>query len=352
MPPINHYCLCKIVRIGSWTRHFLLFLCNFFSFIRSMYFITIESCLQTSKHQETSAKVLRQLQHLTNNVFSHSTMTDLEQEIIAALNQEYHLLWQRGCLFHLSRSIYLHVQQLGVSQHYMNDEQFWTNTRMFEAPSFVLIEDTIQSFKTLAAYHWDEDQVVLDYIESNYIGELRWGGSPQPMFPHKLLNMNIRVQEDLPHTNNKLEGWHIVFPLVFFIIIPISGSLLRSWARILHSTTLNGLWNSMCSKSSSMTDILGDQWETVKSCRRIWTEQSHWLMRNFLQPWAMNILKIHFNPFLTNISVILEWDSWLVSAIWLGNTCREVSFLIKVQSTDLQLYWNKHSFTSVFQISW
>ena len=57
-----------------------------------MYFITIESCLQTSKHQETSAKVLRQLQHLTNNVFSHSTMTDLEQEIIAALNQEYHLL--------------------------------------------------------------------------------------------------------------------------------------------------------------------------------------------------------------------------------------------------------------------
>lgn len=57
-----------------------------------MYFITIEMLFTNKQNQETCAKVLRQLQHLTNNIVSHSTMTDLEQEIIAALNQEYHLL--------------------------------------------------------------------------------------------------------------------------------------------------------------------------------------------------------------------------------------------------------------------
>ena len=35
------------------------------------------------------------------------------------------------------------------------------------------------------------------------------------MFPHELWNMNIRVQEDLPHTNNELEGWHTRFSTSF-----------------------------------------------------------------------------------------------------------------------------------------
>ena len=29
-----------------------------------------------------------------------------------------------------------------------------------------------------------------------------------PLFPRELWNMNTRVQNDLPRTNNVLEGWH------------------------------------------------------------------------------------------------------------------------------------------------
>ena len=70
-------------------------------------------------------------------------MIDFEQGMIAALCQEYPLLPRKGCLFYLSKSIYRHVQELGLSQRFMNDEQFRTNIRMVGALSFVPIEDTV-----------------------------------------------------------------------------------------------------------------------------------------------------------------------------------------------------------------
>ena len=75
-------------------------------------------CLLTKKLQETYTEVLKQIQHLTNDVVPHSIMIDFEQAMIAALNQEYPLLLRNGCLFHLSKIIYRHVQELGLSQHY------------------------------------------------------------------------------------------------------------------------------------------------------------------------------------------------------------------------------------------
>ena len=69
--------------------------------------------------------------------------------------------------------MYRHVQELRLSQRYMNDEQFRTNIRMTGALGFVPIEDTVQTFETLAVHCGDEEQAVLDYFESTYIGELR-----------------------------------------------------------------------------------------------------------------------------------------------------------------------------------
>ena len=34
-------------------------------------------------------------------------------------------------------------------------------------------------------------------------------------FPHAMWNMNLRVQNDLPRTNNDLEGWYNRFPGAF-----------------------------------------------------------------------------------------------------------------------------------------
>ena len=55
----------------------------------------------------------------------------------------------------------------------MNDEDFRTNIRMISALSFIPIADTIQAFDALSNHAGNQEQVICDCFESNYIGELR-----------------------------------------------------------------------------------------------------------------------------------------------------------------------------------
>lgn len=172
-------------------------------------------CLLTNKRQ-------------TNSAVLHSIMIKnaLNQEYALndhALSQEYLLLPQKDCLFHLFKSIYGHVQELGLSQRSVNDEQFWTDISMIGVISFIPIEDAIQTFWTLSFHCGDEKQAVFDYFESTYIKEVRQGTRLQPIFPYELWNMNITVQ-----STTNLKVGIIGLPQVFFIIMPISGKLLRS----------------------------------------------------------------------------------------------------------------------------
>ena len=73
-------------------------------------------------------------------------MIDFEQSMMDALDQVYPVVPQKGYLFHMSKNVYKRVQDEGMSQLYMNDEEFCTNIRMISALSFVPIADTIQVF--------------------------------------------------------------------------------------------------------------------------------------------------------------------------------------------------------------
>ena len=57
----------------------------------------------------------------------------------------------------------------------------------------------------------NDEQPVLDYFETNYIGELRRGRRLLPIFPNELWIMHNRVLNELPRKNNNLEGWHTRF---------------------------------------------------------------------------------------------------------------------------------------------
>ena len=92
---------------------------------------------------------------------------------------------------------------------------FRTNIKMISALSFVPIADTIQAFDALSNHADVEEQAVLDYFETNYIGELRRGRRLEPRYPHTLWNMNLRIHNNFPRTNNDLEGWHNRFSSSF-----------------------------------------------------------------------------------------------------------------------------------------
>ena len=103
-----------------------------------------------------------------------------------------------------------------MSQLYMNDEEFCTNIGMISALNFVPIADTIQAFHALSNHAGNQEQVIWDYFESKYIGELLRGRRLAPRFPHSMWNMSLRVQNELPKTNNDLEGWHNRFSGSFY----------------------------------------------------------------------------------------------------------------------------------------
>ena len=125
---------------------------------------------------------------------------------MGALDQVYFIVPLKGCLFHLSKNVYKRVQDEGMPQLYMNDEEFHTNIRMISALSFVPTADTIQAFDALSYHGGNQEQVVLDYFESYYKGVLQQRLAPR--FSHAMWNMSLRVQNELPRTNNDLEGWH------------------------------------------------------------------------------------------------------------------------------------------------
>ena len=101
-------------------------------------------------------------------------------------------------MFHLFKTVYKRVQDEDMSQLYINDEEFRTKIRMISALSFVPITDTIQAFDALSNHAGNQEQVILDYFESNYIGESRRGRRLAPRFPHAMWNMSLRVQNELP----------------------------------------------------------------------------------------------------------------------------------------------------------
>ena len=136
-----------------------------------------------------------------------------------------------GCLFHLTQSIYRHAQANGLQQQYLNDNLFRTNIRMIGALAVVPIADIIQSINALVQHCVGNEQVILDYFETNYIGEVHRGRRRPPMFPHTLWNIRRRVVNDLPRTNNMLEGWHRQFSQCVMIAHPTVWKLIKALRR-------------------------------------------------------------------------------------------------------------------------
>ena len=122
-------------------------------------------CLLVIKQMEASVELLSQIHLLTNLVVPGRIMTDFEQSMIGAIAQVYPLTLQTGCLFHLSKSIYRRVQELGLSHQYLNDAEFRTNIKTISTLSFVPIADTIQPFDALNNHAGVEEQAVLDYFQ-------------------------------------------------------------------------------------------------------------------------------------------------------------------------------------------
>lgn len=129
-------------------------------------------------------------------------ITDFEIGAIHAAQKYFPSASMHACFFHLSQSVWRHIQSIGLQSRYINDADFALNIRKLLALAFIPAEDIAKHFSELVqSKFWsdnedDEDnakiQILLNYFESTYIGAMaRNNKRKAPLFPPTLWSVYL-----------------------------------------------------------------------------------------------------------------------------------------------------------------
>ena len=154
--------------------------------------------------------------HMQPGYTPTTILFDFELATINAARQVFPNADISGCFFHLSSNIWKKIQSIGLHQRYNVDLEFALHVRMIPALAFVPSDQVVDVFERVSdqitriyADEVDLMNQLLIYFEDNYIGRLR-RNAPRAaaIFPIQMWNMFNRTQQEMPRTNNNIEGWH------------------------------------------------------------------------------------------------------------------------------------------------
>ena len=150
-------------------------------------------------------------------------VTDFEDAVLRASSSSFGPnVINRGCFYHLTQSTYRKVQSLGLTQHYLEDEDFRHFCGMMDGLAFLPFDEVHDGMAYLRTVVPDEGADLLDYFDKTYVsGSYRMlpGGDGQPMrlrrtpplFPPELWNVHEQTLNGDARTNNTCEGWNNKF---------------------------------------------------------------------------------------------------------------------------------------------
>ena len=101
------------------------------------------------------------------------------------------------------------MQEHGLQQRYQEDTDFALKLKMI--PALAPLQDVIAAFEELCDELPAKSQPVVDHFEDTYVGRPQHWGRRPPIFGNDLWNMFDWAQDELPRTNNSVEGWHRSF---------------------------------------------------------------------------------------------------------------------------------------------
>ena len=167
--------------------------------------------LLPDKTEETYIKFLQEIKNIEPSCAPLSVTIDFERAMMNACSKEFLNTELNGCFFHFSQCIFRAIQANGLKQRYETDASFALRMKMLPALAFVPVPTVTEAFDLLCDNDIfpHEAQDVVDYFEDTWIGRPnRRNGRRPPIFRHGIWNMYSRVLDNLPKTNNSVEGWH------------------------------------------------------------------------------------------------------------------------------------------------
>ena len=99
-----------------------------------------------------------------------------------------------GCLFHLGQCVYRKVQELGLSELYLQEEEVRVRCKMLVALAFVPVRDVVAACESLVEDIPDELIPLIDYFADTWTGRLgRQDQRRNLLFPIRLWSIYDRV---------------------------------------------------------------------------------------------------------------------------------------------------------------
>ena len=178
---------------------------------RNGYLFPCVYALLNSKSDTTYDRMFSKLLENEPALNPISIMVDFEKASINSL--ESHLTaFTSGCFFHLSQNIYRKIKTEGLAQEYIQDMEYGIKLKMLASLAFVPETDVIDSFNILMAEFPQSASNIAKYFVNYSIGKkLPHNTRRIPTFPIRLWNMHTRILNNMPRTNNCVEGWHNAF---------------------------------------------------------------------------------------------------------------------------------------------
>ena len=130
-------------------------------------------CVYALLPNKTQAKytlLFRELVNINGNLRPASILINYELAIKNAHDVVFPGVDVKGCFFHFTQNMWKKLQENGLQARYQQDPAFVIEVRMIAALAFVPGIDITQVFNDLSNNIGQDLDVIMDYIEDNYIG--------------------------------------------------------------------------------------------------------------------------------------------------------------------------------------
>ncbi|CAF0714736.1 unnamed protein product [Adineta steineri] len=137
---------------------------------------------------------------------------DFEKAAENAFNVIYPQCEILGCFFHFKKCIWKHICELHLKNEFLENQNNRRTMKNLTALAFVPPNNVIEEFARIKENASDILDDLILYFEDNFIGRIMTRNRRKnPRYNINMWNCFERINEDLPRTNNAIEGWHNAF---------------------------------------------------------------------------------------------------------------------------------------------